>query len=102
MQRRWMILLAALLLAVPAQADHCPVTEGIGDATVYGGGTACNFPFPPSYPYAVAANPVLFNGGLGCGRCVEICPNEAIELTIMSSGYVDNAIQRLAAQVDVH
>ena len=41
-------------------------------------------------------------GCRGCGRCVEICPNEAIELTITSSCYVDNAIQRLAAQVDVH
>jgi hypothetical protein len=33
---------------------------------------------------------------------VEICPNEAIEMTIASIGYVDNAIQRLTAQVDVH
>lgn len=39
---------------------------------------------------------------VGCGRCVEICPNEAIEMTIASNGYVDNAIQRLTAQVDVH
>ena len=38
----------------------------------------------------------------GCGRCVEICPNEAIELTIQESSYVENTIQRLEQRVDIH
>ena len=37
----------------------------------------------------------------GCGRCVEICPNNAIELTLSESDYFDDAIERISAVVDV-
>jgi ferredoxin len=37
----------------------------------------------------------------GCGRCVETCPNKAIELIIEENSYVENAIQQLSQQVDV-
>jgi len=37
----------------------------------------------------------------GCGRCVEACPNEAIELRIASFDSVHQTIQRLSQQVDV-
>jgi len=38
----------------------------------------------------------------GCGRCVDICPNDAIELTIHEGEYVENTIQRITQLVDVH
>jgi hypothetical protein len=38
----------------------------------------------------------------GCGRCAEACPNEAIELTIEESAYVQNAIERITKRVDIH
>lgn len=38
----------------------------------------------------------------GCGRCVEICPQHAIELSITSSQAIEEAITRVAASVDVH
>jgi ferredoxin len=38
----------------------------------------------------------------GCGRCVEVCPRGAIHLTIEDAGYVQNAIQRISALVDVN
>jgi ferredoxin len=37
----------------------------------------------------------------GCGRCVAVCPNGAIELTIETSGYVDETIKRLAPLFDL-
>ena len=37
----------------------------------------------------------------GCGRCVEICPNEAIELRIENPAFVDQTINRIADLVDV-
>jgi ferredoxin len=37
----------------------------------------------------------------GCGRCVAVCPEGAIELTIDDSQFVQNAIARLAPLVDV-
>lgn len=37
----------------------------------------------------------------GCGRCVEVCPNEAIELSIASSAFLQQAIERLAPLVDL-
>ena len=37
----------------------------------------------------------------GCGRCVEVCPNEAIDLTITTVGSVDQTIKRLSQQVDL-
>ena len=36
-----------------------------------------------------------------CGRCTEICPNEAIKITVRSSHYVEEAIATLAGRVDV-
>jgi ferredoxin len=38
----------------------------------------------------------------GCGQCVEICPNEAIELSIDQYAYVDEVIERISQLVDVH
>lgn len=37
----------------------------------------------------------------GCGRCVEICPNEAIELAVRDGAYLKAVIQRLAKSVDI-
>lgn len=37
----------------------------------------------------------------GCGRCVEVCPEGAIEMTIDSSHFVEASIERVSAVVDV-
>jgi ferredoxin len=37
----------------------------------------------------------------GCGRCVEVCPNEAIRLTIQAGVPLDTTIERLSQKVDV-
>lgn len=37
----------------------------------------------------------------GCGRCVEVCPNEAIELTIEDDFFALDTIERLSSLVDV-
>jgi ferredoxin len=37
----------------------------------------------------------------GCGRCVSVCPQEAIELTIEDDWFVTQAIARLAPLVDL-
>jgi len=37
----------------------------------------------------------------GCGRCVEVCPQRAIELTIDDAQFVERTIERLARVVDV-
>lgn len=37
----------------------------------------------------------------GCGRCVNVCPNNAIELTIQNPEYVGAAIDRISKAVDV-
>jgi len=37
----------------------------------------------------------------GCGQCVEVCPNDAIELSIQEVDYVDHAIQHITQLVDV-
>jgi Pyruvate/2-oxoacid:ferredoxin oxidoreductase delta subunit len=37
----------------------------------------------------------------GCGRCVEVCPNGAIELTLDQSHPIQDVIQRLSQRVDV-
>jgi hypothetical protein len=37
----------------------------------------------------------------GCGHCVEVCPQGAIELTIAGSAFVDGSIARIAPLVDV-
>lgn len=37
----------------------------------------------------------------GCGRCVEVCPQGAIEISIEDKQFVKNAIRRLSPLVDV-
>ena len=37
----------------------------------------------------------------GCGRCVEVCPQEAIHLTIEDSDFLQKQIARITALVDV-
>jgi ferredoxin len=44
---------------------------------------------------------VIDAGCLGCGRCVEICPENAIELTFEGPEAVARAVRRLSALVDV-
>lgn len=38
---------------------------------------------------------------LACGRCVEACPNQALELCVADEAYVETAIHRLERRVDV-
>jgi len=37
----------------------------------------------------------------GCGRCVEVCPNDAIELTIDNKEFIGDSITRVSSVVDV-
>jgi len=37
----------------------------------------------------------------GCGRCVEVCPEGAIELSVDDDRFIERAIERLSALVDV-
>jgi NAD-dependent dihydropyrimidine dehydrogenase PreA subunit len=37
----------------------------------------------------------------GCGRCVETCPNNAIEVIIENSGFINDSIRRISDVVDV-
>lgn len=37
----------------------------------------------------------------GCGRCVEICPNNAIEITLDDQSYISRSIEKLESKVDV-
>ena len=37
----------------------------------------------------------------GCGRCVEVCPNNAIELTINNPEFLSESIDRVSSVVDV-
>ena len=37
----------------------------------------------------------------GCGRCVEVCPQQAIELSIHDDRFIERAIARLSPLVDV-
>jgi len=37
----------------------------------------------------------------GCGRCVEVCPNDAIELTIDNDEFIGDSIERVSSVVDV-
>jgi Fe-S-cluster-containing hydrogenase component 2 len=38
---------------------------------------------------------------LGCVRCVDICSQEAISISIVDLSYVDKLIKKLEAHVDV-
>jgi len=37
----------------------------------------------------------------GCGRCIDVCPQQAIKLTFVGDGFVAASIARLAPLVDV-
>jgi ferredoxin len=37
----------------------------------------------------------------GCGRCVSVCPEEAIEVVVEEDGYVHEVIERISSLVDV-
>ncbi|MBI9047130.1 MAG: 4Fe-4S binding protein [Anaerolineaceae bacterium] len=37
----------------------------------------------------------------GCGRCVEICPQGAIEIEIQDENYFENAVRRIAPLADI-
>jgi len=37
----------------------------------------------------------------GCGRCVSVCPQEAIEISIDDDRFVEELINRLSPLVDV-
>jgi len=37
----------------------------------------------------------------GCGRCVEICPQNAIELTINDKKFVEKSIKQIEKIIDV-
>jgi len=37
----------------------------------------------------------------GCGRCVAVCPNEAIKLTITDETFLEKAVHRLTSAVDL-
>jgi Pyruvate/2-oxoacid:ferredoxin oxidoreductase delta subunit len=38
----------------------------------------------------------------GCGQCVDVCPNEAIELSIQEKDFVDHTIHHITQLVDVN
>jgi len=37
----------------------------------------------------------------GCGRCVDVCPEEAIEISIEYGQFVEKSIARITSLVDV-
>jgi Fe-S-cluster-containing hydrogenase component 2 len=37
----------------------------------------------------------------GCGRCVDVCPEGAIELTVDNDRYVEDSIERIGAVIDI-
>lgn len=37
----------------------------------------------------------------GCGRCVDVCPQNAIELTIKDNTYIEKSIERIEEIVDI-
>jgi ferredoxin len=37
----------------------------------------------------------------GCGRCVSVCPNEAIKITVDDQAYISRSIEKLEGKVDV-
>ena len=37
----------------------------------------------------------------GCGRCVEVCPQKAIELKIEDNKYIETSIKELDKIIDV-
>ena len=37
----------------------------------------------------------------GCGRCIEVCPERAIALSVDDDRFIERTIERLSALVDV-
>ena len=37
----------------------------------------------------------------GCGRCVLVCPQNAIELTIKDKKYIENSIKEIERIIDI-
>lgn len=44
---------------------------------------------------------VVDEGCRGCGRCIEVCPNEAIELTFQNNQFVEETINNLSPLIDI-
>jgi UDP-glucose 4-epimerase len=44
---------------------------------------------------------VISDACRGCGRCVDVCPQDAIEITIEDAQFVERSIARIAPLVDV-
>ncbi len=44
---------------------------------------------------------VIGNDCLGCGRCVSLCPQDAIELSVKNEDYVDETIVQMTQKIDV-
>ena len=38
----------------------------------------------------------------GCGRCAEVCPHQAIDLSMHQSDFINHSIARISQAVDVH
>jgi Fe-S-cluster-containing hydrogenase component 2 len=37
----------------------------------------------------------------GCGRCVEVCPEGAIDLTVDNNSFVEDSVERIDSIIDV-
>ena len=44
---------------------------------------------------------IISNVCRGCGRCVEVCPESAIKLTIQNDDFMEESIRRVSSVVDV-
>ena len=51
--------------------------------------------------HLVAGRAVIDDGCRGCGRCVEVCPQDAIEIIIDNKDFVAQSIARVVPLVDV-
>ena len=49
----------------------------------------------------VDGHAVIDDACRGCGRCVDVCPEEAIEMSIEYGDFVERSIDRIAPLVDV-
>ncbi|MHA1914276.1 MAG: 4Fe-4S binding protein [Promethearchaeota archaeon] len=49
----------------------------------------------------VESKAIISNNCKGCGRCVDICPQKAIELLIEDSNYITNSINEIENIIDV-